>query len=261
MSLYDVTIGEAWTARVEAATSDAARRAGARAFRRTVSDKIPVTFLCSPLSKVRRVRPVPNFSIVSEDDKSYFVGFWEGDGSASYSKQNRGPVIVLTQKEPQILEHIKTTFRLDEAVKPASSGGYALWVTRHAIVALLFDILKERVVLPGRVEQLRAVFKSDVIGHRPTWPWLAGIVDADGWVGLTSRTPILAVSQTDTRGPPSIRALVGFGSIDTGHSPRIRWHGASALEVIDKIYPYMQNLGKKQQIYALLTLLGKLEGG
>lgn len=203
--------------------------------------------------------PTINLENVTEEQKQHFVGFWEGDGSVGMHDDKR-PYLMLSQKNPQILEYFRTLFNLEEPVR--NNHPYQLTINRRAHTLPILEIIKQYVVLPHRVSQLgRRLTTGDIAEHDPTWPWTAGIVDAEGSASFCTGSFQLSISQRDPRGLEKIKQLVGVGNVypDKDGNHELRWSTEPSLRITQQIYPYMQNQQKKHEIYALLTYLGKLE--
>lgn len=270
MKKFKVTIARNWSVEVEAEDGYKARRAAIKSFQGQVTNKLSYTLLYK-LTSIEALEKDPklkahfktgtiNLEDATEESKQHFVGFFEGDGSLSlYDK--RKPQLNLGQKDPRILEYIKTLFNLDENLHRSEQAGvWSLMIIKRAHVVPLLGIIKERVVSPQRVEQINQVLGiNDAAEHRPTWPWLAGFVDAEGHLAYSVSSLHLSVWQKDTRILYKIQRFVGFGSVYEGNSNSIQWSGENAWKVISKTYRYLRNPDKKEQAYALATFFGKVK--
>lgn len=210
---------------------------------------------------------------VTEEDKQHLTGFFEGDGSLSLFNKRKPhqmrPHLGFSQKDPRILEYIRTLLNLDESIHERSipyvwkgqqrSGViHTLEINRRLHVGLLLNILQKRVVCPQRVAQMNRVLGTNVVAeHDVTWAWLAGFIDAEGCFSF-NRSPFLSVAQKDVRVLQKIRDFTGTGHI--GNYGQMCWSGKNVLEIVNQVYKYLRSPDKKERVYAMSVFLKKEVG-
>jgi len=215
-----------------------------------------------------------SFSGISENDKQWLTGFWEGDGSVELFKG--WPRFGFHQKGAELLEYIRSTYdfsgvvqargwRLDYRGDVLSGVGHSLIVGSKEVGVPLAQLFEERVVSPARVEQLMTVLGLDGLDVcEPTWPWLAGFFDAEGSVSLQvssgSRGVVLSIGQKDIRVLEKIRNFVGRGSLytDSGGFTRFKLWKSDIWPVLEVIYPFMHNRDKLIKAYSILMYFGRV---
>jgi len=156
----------------------------------------------SPEAKAKGHSSIPCLDRVSEEDKQWVVGFWEGDGTPSLTNSNKSFDLFFFQKESQVLEYIKGlvgggSLSLGHGYDDLYHLGFYGWDRCLPLLCIFSQYLVGRY----RVGQLNKLF--DKVGfpfrfeeHEPTLPWVVGFFDAEGGTGLWERQFDLSFTQT-----------------------------------------------------------------
>lgn len=138
----------------------------------------------------------PNYPSVSW--LQWFIGFAEGDGAIlTLTDRLR---FVLTQKEGAVLQHIQQVLGFGNVVFDNRANCYRYIVDSYANVFLLYVLFNGNLVLPHRIQQLKAWYdKLTSRANNFSLPafifnqvipslndaWLSGFTDAEGCFNVT----------------------------------------------------------------------------
>jgi len=274
---FTVTVLNAWSTVVKAQTHDDAKKLALKIFVNEMTKNgimIASGYLWNyTKAKVEEVaKGTWNFfetplqlNHLSETDKQWLTGFWEGDGSIT--RFSTVFQIVFSQKDPQILYVIQKLlgekFRLYDSTR--YSGDWRLYINqKHQIIPLL-NLICEGIVSPLRLKQidelaqkLHLPLQHTLVEHEPTWPWIAGFWDAEGTSSFSGDTLHVEIAQKDIVPLQKIQNFVRSGRVyihgTSGY--QLCWFSRSeVIEVSKQLLEYTRILRKKEKLYAQLQFL------
>lgn len=208
-------------------------------------------------SLLRTVQDVPPLALnsLTEEEKQHLTGFWEGDGSLHHSIVNHEYQFMLTQIETNssLLMYFQKLLGVED--KELGGSGRERWVTitLRSQVLQLVELVSNYVVCRKRVEQIKRVTgNTNVVEHEPTWAWIAGFFDAEGYVGCGAGGYGLqvSISQRDHHPLYKIQTFTQSGTVARS---QIVWYGESAWHIANNMYPLIHNQKKKEEMYALFA--------
>lgn len=202
---------------------------------------------------------------MNEIDEQWLIGFWEGDGSCgTYLNKSLGlyiPKITFTQKDKEVLEHIKDMLGFGNIVLQTDSYNLSInnWKPRCAKV---FELLCKHVVGTQSVNKINRVFEEFGLStraqqHQPTMPWTVGFFDAEGsveWANVGFRAYF---SQKDLTILEGTQELVG-GGLHPVHS----WHhllltGNDLRNFVPHVLKYSHHEPKRQHLLTMIHVLAQ----
>ena len=126
---------------------------------------------------------------ISDDWLAWFIGFSEGDGAFLVNKGIQGR-FVITQKENQILNHIRETLLIGRVRHFGKFSRYM--VDDNNSIKLLISLFNGNLILDKRKAQLRNwlnVFNIDEVNYKAlpliNNAWISGLIDAEGCFSVT----------------------------------------------------------------------------
>lgn len=141
----------------------------------------------------------PNHPLPSKEFLTWFIGFFEGDGSFTNAKRG-DQAIVVTQsvKDLKILNEIKSTLNIGNIIIQSQKNQVYRWsVQNKNDIHLLILLLNGNLVLPIRVSKLNIfianfnyklaknnetviLFDNRLVLPTISDPWISGFMDAEG---------------------------------------------------------------------------------
>lgn len=154
---------------------------------------------------------------------SWLTGFLEGDGCirVHQDKERVNIGLDISQKNPKVLEYIKTEFGEGTGyLEKNKNQSWYVYSTSSKIAKKALDTISSFCVSRKRIDQWNNEIKvyndklatdkqganknkfeinTKLIEHDPSWPWLAGLWEAEGCIGtylVSSKFPVLQVRIT-----------------------------------------------------------------
>ena len=277
--LYVVTI-DSWTHEIEAKNPTDARSQGVKVLREILANESGLNFHSATLFRLARARlknsnysQPPNRTILEflpKHTQEWLTGFWEGDGSIGGKSSSLS--ISFSQKDPQILYYIASLLEGSQLYR-SNLGMFLLQTNKKNLSFSLLNIISNNIVSQPRINQIEALipklsFKTSIPKiHKPTYPWIAGFWDAEGFMYLDKRVENLCISltQKDQDVLARIREFTGLGRLSkyksTGFTKDYQWYldwqGKSAQTIVPQIIRYSKNQKKRTQLLEALDYLSK----
>lgn len=201
---------------------------------------------------------------VGEEFISWLTGFWEGDGSIE-----RDGTVVFAQKYTEILVGIQKVLECGSLYSYPKTGLNHL-VFKGRCGRRLILLLADRLVCPGRVDQMKRVLEpsgldSSIGEHSPTRDWFVGFWDAEGYSSVRKQnlsSTFVGVSQKDRVPLDKIRNFWGCGSVYKGRQADIFGWTLSLREDVQECYKeviclLLQRSRNPQKRQSLVAHLGE----
>ena len=199
--------------------------------------------------------PIPNLTLVSEDDKQWLCGFVEGDGSICLKYE--GPAISIGQRDREVLDFVQHLVMGGKIYIPRR-GASLLLFNGYPRCKPLLELIRTHAVCEKTKRKMLDVFGESIQVHKPTLSWIVGFWDAEGSFSLdASQSQIVAqIGQVEREPLEIIQETIG------GHLMHFNndWSGAWKLvlrkqETRDFIRDYLRyahNLEKLERLSGCL---------
>jgi len=232
-------------------------------------------------------------SSLSNEEKSYFAGFFDGDGSVIVN--NKGHVVVTVAQSqtngiPILLRKLQMAYggkiytRVDSNKRKTQRRAHNWNITGFASLPFLKD-MKEYAVLKAR--QAKYVFEYMIAHESPNCmpiyhtvksmktltsyqneyinksrinlPYIAGLVDAEGCVRVKSHNALMSTSIIVKISQSSSVMLLHhinefFGGLGSINDHEVYWHAQNAVNVLHQLHRLL--VGKHQQAAYAIELHG-----